>query len=46
MRLFSRSSRKRIVKKWYRRTGYLPMGRYVKVVGVVNGLNWYKVTLP
>ena len=42
MRLFPRSKKKRIVKKWFKRTGYIRGTYYIKQ----DGIYFYKVLIP
>lgn len=39
MGLFPRSKKKRIIKKWFNRTGYLRTRSYV----IRDGIYWYKI---
>jgi hypothetical protein len=42
MGLFPRSSKRRVVKKWFKRTGLISCDLLCKK----NGLYWYRVSLP
>jgi len=42
LKLLARSKKKRIIKKVWKRTGFLP----VKLIGKKDGSFWYEVIMP
>ena len=39
MRLFPRSKKRRVIKKWFKRTGWIKTKSYI----IIDGVHWYKM---